>query len=351
MTKRFLAFAIATLIFVFCCIGCSNTSSPAETESSTTTVVYTAPPTTTFFDTFDKTDFVSEEAERVFTVIREEKQDTDEGFAIITDYLRNTSPEKDVDEFNPANNELHWKLGENCNLIVGSSRSLELESSEKKVTVLTNVDTLLVDQVPDYLNDWSYGQEGFQNLWRIGDMTFIDGNFYSFGEVIFDATPPLGSEDEKTTLVGSVTSSDETTYIVAKHNNKIVLIKEKNHEFSHEIIADDSVSAPVEISFPRSDCYMSDTNYDALMLGRSVLYRTENNKLVQLDITDNGVKSFILVDDFREYNLLYDYSGVYWLRTTDLAEKSLEELLYLSKYPKHFISRDGDIMEYSPSGN
>ncbi|MBE5820474.1 MAG: hypothetical protein E7310_06670 [Clostridiales bacterium] len=350
MSKKIITLAIATAIIILCFIGCSNTTSPAETTASTTAVIYTAPRTTSFFDTFDKT-FVSEEAERVFTVIREEKQDTYEGFAIITDYLRNTSPEKVVDEFNSANNELLWQLGENCTLIVGSSRSLELVNSEEKIKVLTNIDTLLVDETPDYLNDWNYGQKGFQNSWRVSDMTFYSGYFYSLGKIIFDATPPLGSEDEKTTLVGSITSSDGTTYIVAKHNSKIVLIEEKNHEFRYEVIANDAVSAPEEISFPRSDRYMSDTNYDALMLGRTILYRNEYNKLVQLDITDNGVKSFILVDDFREYNLLYDYSGVYWLRTTDLAEKSLEELLYLNKYPDHFISRDGDITEYYPSGN
>lgn len=349
MTKRFLAFAIATLIFVFCFIGCSNNSSPVETTTATeTTVIYTAAPTTTFYDTFDNTDFVSEEAERVFTVIREEKQYTDEGFSVITDYLRSNPSEEVIDDFH--NSESHWTLGENCTLVVNSTRSLELKNSEGNVQVLVNVDTLMADKKPDFLNDDSYGRNGYQNSWLVGDMTFVDGNFYHLGEIIFDATAPIDSQ-YKVVLIGNSTSSDGINYIVAKHNNKIVLIKEKLHEFTHEVIADDAVSEPNILSFPRTDCYMSITNHDAVMYCRSLYYRTENNKLVQLDITDNGVKSFILVDDFREYNLLYDYSGVYWLRTTDLAEKSLEELLYLSKYPKHFISRDGDIMEYSPSGN
>lgn len=356
MKKRILALAlaIASIFISFCFVSCSDNSSPEETTAvatTTTAAFYTAPPTTSFFDTFDKTDFVSEDAERVFTVIREEKQDTDEGFAIITDYLRNTSPEKVVDEFNSANNELLWQLGENFTLIVGTSRSLELENSNEKIKVLTNVDTVLVDKEPDYLNDWSYGQKGFQNSWRIGDMTFIDGYFYSFGEVIFDATPSLGSENEKTTLIGSVTSSDGTTYIVAKHNSKMVLIKEKNHVFTHEVIADDAFSAPEEISFPRSDCYMSDTNYDALMLCRTVIYRTNNNQLIQLDLKDNSVSKKVLVKDFKGYNLLYDYSGIYWLRTEDLSEKSLTELLYLNEYPKQYVTRDGEIEFYEPSGN
>lgn len=348
MTKKILALAIATLIFVFCFIGCSNNSSPVETTKATeTTVIYTAAPTTTFYDTFDNTDFVSEEAERVFTVIREEKQYTDEGFSVITDYLRSNPSEEVIDDFH--NSESHWTLGENCTLVVNSTRSLELKNSEENVQVLVNVDTLMADKKPDFLNDDSYGRKGYQNSWLVDDMTFVDGNFYHLGEIIFDATAPIDSE-HNVVLVGKSTSSDGTTYIVAKHNNKIVLIKEKLHEFTHEVIADDAVGEPESLSFPRNDCYMFETNNDAVMYGRSVFYRTENNKLVQLDIT-HGVKSTILVEDFTEYNLLYDYSGVYWLRTVDLEEKSLTELLNLNEYPDHFVGRDGYISEYYPSGN
>ncbi|MBQ6991701.1 MAG: hypothetical protein IJN50_02120 [Clostridia bacterium] len=350
MSKKIIALAIATAIIILCFVGCSKTSSPAETTTAATTtaVLYTTPATTTFYDTFDNTVFVSEEAKRVFTVIREEKQYTEEGFAIITDYLRNNPSEEVIDDFN--NSEYHWKLGGNCTLIVGTSRTLELESSKEKVTVITNVDTLLVNETPEYLNDWNYGQNGFQNSWLVSDMTFYDGFFYSFGEIIFDATPPVDSDTE-TALIGSTTSTDGTTFIVAKHNNKIVLIKEKEHEFTHEVIADDAVSAPEKISFNRTDRYISDTDQDAVMRGRSLFYRTENQELIQVDITDDGVKSTTLFEDFEDYNLLYDYSGVYWLRTADLAEKSLTDLLHLAEYPDHYMSRDGDIMEYSPSGN
>lgn len=345
--KKFITLAIALLlIIVFAFTACKNNRTEVVTSTTSEMSSTEAITNSGYLSDFPTTNFVSSNAKKVFKVIDNDKQQSLEGYKTIINFLNNTSPQL-------LDSNQVWKLGDDCFLILNRNRMLILSNSTKidafSYVVLDNVDYRYTKSTPNFLNDYNQDISIDVNEWIVDDMTYSYGKFFYFGNKLFEAED-LKAES-RIRLLGCSSSSDGTNFIAAKDNNKIWLIKENNHEFEFELIATDAVDHSEQLSYPmRNDCYKSFYNNDAVQYGRTIIYRSINGGLVQLDILNDHIAT----SKFESENpvLVYDYSGVFWLQIEDFGEiESLYDLIKLSNnpknHPKNYVTSDGVLKQYT----
>ena len=209
--------AIATVLS-FTMIGCSNSLNPitlAEDELDSE-----------IDKAFATTNFISEEAKGIFGLISSDTYHYVSGYRLVTEYLRNHKySENEVGQI--------WELGTDCYLIVNPCRSLYLSNSKKALNsdlyLLPNIDTYLVSS---NLNILERASEKVPYECIIDDMTYLDGQFFYLGELLFDAAH-LGPYGQITSYAGN---SDGVNHFTGKVNNQIWYITEKNHVFDYSIV-------------------------------------------------------------------------------------------------------------------
>ena len=219
---------ISTITIVAICIliftGCSKSSTkdipfdePITFELNTVNDYYIAFETTFFYDA---------DAKQIFKLIANENQKTESGYRTLKRYLN-------THEFNYEPIGQVWKLGNRCYFVIDKYRHLYLSKSNKNLNecyhILNNVDSY---NVKDELYILNSPAVEFPKTCIIGDMTFVNGQFWYLGEILFD-TIKLGGIVE---LSNYQISPDGTKYIVATSGERTILITEKNHTFNSKQI-------------------------------------------------------------------------------------------------------------------
>lgn len=217
--KKFLCIllAIATVLS-FAMVGCSNSSSSITlSEDELDSEIDKAFATTTF---------INEEAKGIFNLISSDTYHYVSGYRLLTEYLRNHK--YSVNEVGQI-----WELGNDCYLIVNPCRSLYLSNSKKTLNsdlyLLPNIDTYLVSS---NLKKLEAPSEMLPKECIIDDMTYLDGQFFYLGELLFDAAY-LGPYGKITSYVGN---SDGVNQFTGAVDKQIWYITEKDQVFDHSLI-------------------------------------------------------------------------------------------------------------------
>ena len=279
------------LIFSFCsCSGNANT----DVETTTTVAV-------TETTTVDPEDFYSEEAADIYALALESRD-----FPQIAEYLKSNDPEY-------IGSDYRWNLGEHQYLCVNSNRSLLLYTNGEESIIFENIDYPEMSGVLYHLqstNDfWDPGY-GSETHWVIGNMSYVSGSFYRYGEKLF-SLEALDMDPQEIRLLGYSTSSEtyDPIFIFAKYKNKIGVISVENNQFSAEIVVDDSVE---ELSYSRSDRFRSFYNEDAVLYGRTIVYRSNDGMLKQVDFNINGQAYTSELCSTEGLVIISNYDGPKW---------------------------------------
>jgi hypothetical protein len=209
--------AIATVLS-FSMIGCSNSSNPITLSKDEIDC--------DIDKTFSTTNFISEEAKGIFNLISSDTYHYVSGYRLITEYLRNHKfTENEIGQI--------WELGTNCYLIVNPCRSLYLSNSKKTLNsdlyLLPNVDTYLVSY---NLKKLATPSDILPKECIIDDITYLDGQFFYLGELLFDAAY-LGPYGKITSYVGN---SNEVNQFTGAVDKQIWYITEKDHVFDYSLV-------------------------------------------------------------------------------------------------------------------
>lgn len=240
-----------------------------------------------------------------------------------------------------------------CNKTPNVTTETTTVSSTEEITsttfVTSNIPTTTEKEKNiNFLHDYNQDVSIDEDEWLIDDMTYSYGKFYYNEEIIFDINglnEDFSPEDIR--LLGCSTSSEGVNYIVAKYKNNIGLIKEKDHKFELDILVKDAVESSELLKFNRNDRYCAFYNNDAVMYERTVLYRSTEGGIVQIDIW-NDCETINPKYDVENPVLITDYSGIFWLEYEDF-DKELEEILDIScnpeNRPEHYINREGYLIQ------
>lgn len=185
------------------------------------------------------------------------------------------------------------------------------------------------------------------------NLNYSYGKFYCHNSLLFSF-----SEYDKTIsetevrLLGCSTNSSGTNFITAKYFNKIWLIKEKDFKFTVTLLTENATPYFEEryCSNHSSDKFFHFYNEDAIQYNRTIIYRSKDGNLMQINFKDESIIEKVLIENDENINLVFDEEGIYWITENDLNTLSFSELVL--KYrnnnssPTDYIDNNGKLLKY-----
>lgn len=290
--KKITAILIAIILLItLAACGDDGEENTTTAEANTTTEITSETTTETEVTTTTAEGFVSKKAEELYKSLTNNEEGA---YEKAVEYIKQIDPST---TYKGGYDAVLWNLTKEIDLmLVKQSRALYLRKYDEQDIKLYNN----IDYNTDEITYSSFLEGKRMNECVIGNLYYKEGYFYHLGEIVYKI--PYGSE------ICGYSESPTYKYIVFVHGQEVVLLTVDNNIFTETLLSNQmSWSSQVSVH------------------GRSVIFIDDFDRVIQIDIMDDAIKSSVICNEAYELNSYGEY---------ETAEGVLT--------PKYYITAEGE---------